>query len=274
MKLSHCLCLLILFGASAPEATAENPPTDGRPATQSAADQQNVLRQSPPKSRPSPQGSVNNALYEFPDTVARPAAANSSATVDTNDRAESRRNSPLLAPRPGRISAEGSGDSAATPQGVSFGTILFALGFVIVVFLGLAKLVFRKNPFAITGLPREAIDVLGRRTVDPKNGILVVRVGPKVLLLGTSANGLTTLSEIDDPIEVATLVNICRAEAQPETGVPKWLSRLIPRRDGSKVEPSFVERFGESLYRDTEHHATPQSTDTPVAPLPEGRRVA
>jgi len=132
-------------------------------------------------------------------------------------------------------------DLRSQPHGVGLTTLLTALSVVVFMLLGMAKLFSKRNPFAAPGIPREAVDVLGRRTVDPRSSIYVVRVGAKVLLLGSSTNGLTTLSEITDPIEVATISSLCRGAESDRTTFVDWYDSLLGRKPRS-----FSERLGAS----------------------------
>ncbi|MDA0590367.1 MAG: flagellar biosynthetic protein FliO [Planctomycetota bacterium] len=132
----------------------------------------------------------------------------------------------------------------------SFGVVLTALAFVLLLALGLAKLI-GKTPAAICGRTFSPVDVLFRQNVDPKNAICIVRVGPKLLVLSSSANGLAPLSEISDPIEVEALSIELRALRESSDGalgfVAKWLDRSSPR-------PT----------------ATPAATRPPQTPSPHG----
>lgn len=174
-----------------------------------------------------------------------------------------------LGPRPATSrDADGKTNGSASASGLSAGSIIGSLAFVIVLILGLAKVVVRKSPYAVPGVPQAAIDVLGRRTIDPRHSVYVVQVGSKILLLGSSAGGMTTLSEITDPIEVASLSNICRAEQSSRAEMPGWLAGLFGRREKPADGRPFTERFGGRLAQDT--------TTPSVAPAPqtESRRVA
>jgi flagellar biogenesis protein FliO len=55
------------------------------------------------------------------------------------------------------------------------------------------------------GIGEAEIEVLGRRTLQPKQAILVVRVMGKVLVVGVTDHGMQTLSEITDPAALAAL---------------------------------------------------------------------
>ena len=156
--------------------------------------------------------------------------------------------------RNNRQNSSTAGSEVSQPQrgvGANLGTLLGSLVCVVVVILGVAKLFLRKNPFAVPGLPRNAIEVLGRRTVDPRNSVYLVRVGGKVLLLGASSNGLAPLGEITDPIEVATLVNVSRATDPQEAGLADWFNRFTGRKPPTDTR-SFGDRLGEQLFQDSE----------------------
>ena len=222
---------------------------------------------------------VTTALYQLSQEAADLSDSSSriglaSAANDTPRSSSSQRTSTPLAPRSSLGIPDAGSNEAAADRSSGFGSILVALGFVIVLMLGVAKVVQRRNPFAVTGVPREAIDVLGRRTVDPRNSIYIVRVGPKILLLGNSANGLTTLSEIDDPIEVAALSNQCRAASEtPPTDLIAWFKGLIGRQSTRGEVRSFEDRFGERLVTDAQQGDAGTVTSVEVGRRQEARRV-
>ena len=60
-------------------------------------------------------------------------------------------------------------------------------------------------------LPIEAFELLGRRVLEPRITVHVVKFGGRVLLLGVGPDSARTLSEVDDPEEVKRLVSACRA---------------------------------------------------------------
>lgn len=59
-------------------------------------------------------------------------------------------------------------------------------------------------------LPVEAFEVLGKRVLDTKTTVHMVKCGNRILLLGAGPEGVRTLSEIDDKLEVVQLASICR----------------------------------------------------------------
>lgn len=81
---------------------------------------------------------------------------------------------------------------------------LVVLGVVVVTFLK------RRHPQLSGGLPREVCDVLGRKRIDPRTSVCLVRLGNRILVLGSTADSVTPLAEIDDPVEVDQIAGLCR----------------------------------------------------------------
>jgi len=59
-------------------------------------------------------------------------------------------------------------------------------------------------------LPDEALELLGRRTLEPRVSIHLVKCGGRILVLGVGPDGIRTLSEIDDPLQIEQLTSACR----------------------------------------------------------------
>jgi flagellar biogenesis protein FliO len=81
-------------------------------------------------------------------------------------------------------------------------------------------------------LPTEALELLGKRTIEPRVSIQMVRCGGKILVLGVSPEGIRTLSEISDPVEVDLLAGACRrreSEGSAAASFGKLLQRTQPR---------------------------------------------
>lgn len=209
------------------------------------------------------------AVREHATPVEFVNAPNSVAPNSVAARTRVPRNEIPIGPRPGAATGE-SGTASTSGGGLSPGSVLAALSFVILLILGLARLFVRKNPYSVGGVPQEAVDVLGRRTIDPRNSVYVIKVGSKIVLLGSSSNGMNTLSEITDPIEVATLSNLCRAEQSRHADSANWLTRLVQRAERPASDShNFAARFGGRLAQDSHTQAL-----QPAAPQAEGRRVA
>ena len=127
---------------------------------------------------------------------------------------------PIVTPRvdarpiskPGRqISPPGESVENKNHKSVSYGTTLTVLSLIIGLILVVAKLWQKHGPVVSVGLPSEVIEVLGKRSIDARQSIHLVRMGSRILVLGSSAEGLRTLSELTDPVEVDFIAGACRS---------------------------------------------------------------
>ena len=135
---------------------------------------------------------------------------------------------------------EAASDSEAS-TGPSFGTIVTALSVVVLLALGVAKLVGKSPTQPGSSRTASPVDVLHRQNIDGKNGLCIVRVGSRLLVLSSSANGLSPLSEITDPVEVEALTIELRAARESSDGalglVTRWLDRSRPEPEASPSRP-------------------------------------
>jgi flagellar biogenesis protein FliO len=181
------------------------------------------------------------------DLISTHAVAGPPKIIDEDDESVERVNfaepeelevSPSLTPRNAtqESRARNVTQSTAKPWANTslWGTVV---GLFAVLGAGLAARVWmtRHGPLALRGLPVEALELLGRRTIEPRVSIHLVRCGPKILVLGVSPDGVRTLTEITDPIEIDLLAGTCRRKVsdrhssspfstrfrQSETGVPQ-----------------------------------------------------
>jgi len=73
------------------------------------------------------------------------------------------------------------------------------------------------------GLPVEAFELLGRRLIEPKVAIHLIRCGRRVLVVSVSPDGARTLAEITDPEEVHRLTDACHHQAaSPRFSMPSF----------------------------------------------------
>ena len=113
-----------------------------------------------------------------------------------------------------------------------------SLALVIAAILILGVLLKWQHPASRGLLPQSVVQDLGRRPLDPRNVVHLVRCGSKILVLGVGPQGLTALSEITDPVEVDTLTGLCsskEAEGQPQFG------SILKRMLGGNPEIASVE---------------------------------
>lgn len=126
----------------------------------------------------------------------------------------------LLTPR--TKSAE-SGSKPVSPvkrtsaQTSLWGTVLGLLA-VFGIFIAGKVWLTRHGPAGLRGLPVEALELLGKRTIEPRVSIHIVRCGPKILVLGVAPDGVRTLTEITDPIEIDMMAGACRKKESGRSG--------------------------------------------------------
>lgn len=110
---------------------------------------------------------------------------------------------------------------------------------------GVTVLTLRKrNPVLAGGLPDEVVAVLGRRRVDGRNSVGLLRVGRRMLVVAVGDGGIQTLCEIDDPVEVDALAGACRAGGGESFGqmlrgvLPGPNSRPAPSATAASANPT------------------------------------
>lgn len=107
----------------------------------------------------------------------------------------------LLGGNPGEVGGETGALTRSSPAGKAGSTwqMLGALALVVGLILALKWLSQR-----FAGQRRRmghtpVIEVLTRTVVSPKHSVMLLRVGPRLLVVGAGADGMNTLAEIDDP---------------------------------------------------------------------------
>lgn len=85
-------------------------------------------------------------------------------------------------------------------------TTLITLAAVLIGAALAARLLRRVAGGQASDLPDSALEVLGSRKLDAQSSVHLVRVGRRVLAVGSSPAGVRPLTEIDDPLEVAALL--------------------------------------------------------------------
>ena len=116
-----------------------------------------------------------------------------------------------ITPRAGGEADAAGPDAVRGRAGGSWWGSLASLAAVLGMIVLGARLWKKHGPLARPGLPAEALQVLGRRVLDPRQSIYLVRLGSRILVLGATPAGLATLSEITDPVEVDMLAGLCRS---------------------------------------------------------------
>jgi flagellar biogenesis protein FliO len=89
-----------------------------------------------------------------------------------------------------------------------------SLAIVLGLFLGVAVL-YRKSVSTTLGrgLPKNVVQVLGKTTVAPRQQMLLLRFGSKLVLVSMIQGEARTISEITDPLEVDQLAGLCESHS-------------------------------------------------------------
>jgi len=99
---------------------------------------------------------------------------------------------------------------AAPSPASALTTVAGSLGAVLALFIVIAWCSRRFSPAGASLLPKEAVELLGRAPLSPRQQMQLVRVGNKLLLVVLSATDAQTLTEITEPTEVEHLTSLCR----------------------------------------------------------------
>lgn len=95
------------------------------------------------------------------------------------------------------------------PDLSSLGTAGTGLILVIGLFLVCVSLMRRGGPSPTSPLPRDAVAVLGRIPLTPKQFAHLLQVGNKLVLVSITGDRTDTITEVTDPVEVDRLLSLC-----------------------------------------------------------------
>lgn len=155
-----------------------------------------------------------------------------------------------ITPRAGE--ADAAAPDAVRGAGKSWWGSLASLAAVLGMIVLGARLWKKHGPPGRTILPAEALEVLGRRVLDPRQSIYLVRLGSRILVLGATPAGLSTLSEITDPVEVDLLAGQCRPPVEERPSSPRQsFATLFTGHAAAGPSPSpsrFAEAPGAGLH--------------------------
>jgi flagellar biogenesis protein FliO len=191
------------------------------------------------------------ALPESQETVATPAEPTHTAHHKTWKEAA-------------RAHNEDKSRETSSPS-LSPWTAVGALAVVVSLILILARIFRRHAPLFSQTLPTEALEVLGRRFLDQKQSIVLLRIGSRILVVGSSAAGLQGIGELSDPIEVDLVAGICRGTKTGQGIGTSFLSLLRGQASPQK----------EARPRNqSPRRADPRTADAPLADEDRSARMA
>lgn len=173
------------------------------------------------------------------------------------------------ASRPKSEAPQSSAGKKARLPGEGWWSTLGGLAVVIGLVLLAAKVARKNLPAAHKTLPPEVVQVLGRKALDYRHTVHLVRFGSRLLMVGTSQEGMSTLSEITDPVEIDYLSGLCKPS--DPTSVAQSFTQLFHRFQGTDAaqteSDSEVERDAEPE-ADTDRDAS-QNSDPAILRLQE-----
>ena len=142
--------------------------------------------------------------------------------------AKTGRSEPSITPRRETAFA----DRASTPTGGSsspwkmLGALMLAVGGI----FGVAKLLksLGVGPYGpARQLPNSVCEVLGVTMLPQRQTLYLLRMGQRVMLLGSTSESLTVLAEITEPDEVASMMHLCNSPDKSEPDSQSFFSRLL-----------------------------------------------
>lgn len=143
-----------------------------------------------------------------------------------------------------------AGDNEQSGGGTSWVLqTLMSLGVVIGLILLLRAVWMR-----LSGQPRVApstpiVEVLSRTAVAPRNHILLLRIGHRILIVGDSGSGMRTLASVEDEHEVADL--LAAVDAAQDNSISRNFQHLLGRFGASHEQGVWD---GEEDGRDNSEH--------------------
>lgn len=140
-------------------------------------------------------------------------------------------------PLPARSTPSSTKDSTARslPPSTSVWGSLIGLAVVVAGMLIASRWLRVHGPTSLRGLPNEAVEPLGQRVLSRGVAVHLVRCGSRMLVLGVGPDGIRTLSEITDPVEVDLLAGACRRRDE-STGGPSF-AQLFTRESNAPRDP-------------------------------------
>src|SRR5688572_17382886 len=117
----------------------------------------------------------------------------------------------------GAARRDGSGKPVGAPQPAGFGLrkVALSLGAVLGLIFLLYWLIRQVFPAVAASRSSQAVRVLSRSVLAPKQQVLLLQVGRRVIVVGDTGAQMSPLAQIDDPDEIAALVGQIESEKRP-----------------------------------------------------------
>ena len=118
-----------------------------------------------------------------------------------------------------------------------------SLGLIVGALLLLGRGMKRFGFKAPQSLPSDVFELLGRRIIDQRTAVHMVKCGSQVLVLSVGPEGARTLTRIDDPAEVDRIVEACQKpnpNVTPESNRSQGMSAESPSITSTAVKRTFA----------------------------------
>jgi len=133
------------------------------------------------------------------------------------------------------------------------GTVIFATALLAGAIWLLGRIIRRSGYAPGRTMPVDVLEVLGSRAIDRNQVIHLIRCGSRILVVGSSSEGLRTLSEISDPVEADLLAGACRHH-RSATGNSSWLPRVFRAESDSELPATAAVPTAEHVVRVQDVH--------------------
>ena len=193
--LAACVAACVLCAAAAGAAPSSAQPASQAPAQQNARPASRPASQpaSQPASRPAPAAATEPVRSQIGQTAIRDSSTPTTATASADD-------------------AEDATDRKTAPAGFDISRVVGALAVVLGLIFALRWVLRRSiQPAGMPGATN-VVQVLTRSPLSPRQQLLLVRVGRRLIVVADCNGQLSALSELTDPDEVAALVGQLRDE--------------------------------------------------------------
>jgi flagellar protein FliO/FliZ len=178
---------------------------------------------------------VGNIPYQnnYPEqnTTSRVIQASASQSVSTTNSPSLRSNvRTRLNPPSEKATPTINGGNSTWKMLLSIGSSLMI---VLGLFLGAAWCYKKAFSNSLTNLPKQVVSVLGRTHLAPRQQLVVLRFGPKLVLVSMIQGEARTISEITDPLEVDQLAGLC--ESEQTVNLSRSFRSLLHQTGGGSV---------------------------------------
>jgi flagellar biogenesis protein FliO len=140
-----------------------------------------------------------------------------------------------------RITPRGDAAAQVSERGnalPSNGSVLAALAVVVLAVFAAARCWKSYGPKLPGAAPLQAVEILGRCRIEPRQSLYIVRLGSRILVIGSSGGELTTLSEITEPVEADLIIAQCKGGVGSSTPFSRLFAARQSGLDSAAADPS------------------------------------